>query len=230
MKNKHGPIVIVNFKTYPEATGKKAMELSKTLEQVQKETGIHMVVAPQATDIFLISRHVEIPVFAQHIDPQPQGAHTGHNCAEAVKESGAQGTLLNHSERQLGLPAMEQCIRRARAVGMTSVVCANNAVTSSACAALEPDMIAVEPPELIGTGIAVSKARPEVITDTVAKIRSINADVVILCGAGISASDDVSSALRLGAQGILVSSAIVKAENQKKVASVFANALLPHQQ
>jgi len=229
MKHKHRPIIIVNFKTYPESTGKKAMELSKILEQVQKETGIYMVVAPQATDIFLISQQVEIPVFAQHIDPQPQGAHTGHNSAEAVRESGAQGTLLNHSERQLGLLAMEQCIRRARALGMTSVVCANNAMTSSACTALEPDMIAVEPPELIGTGIAVSKARPEVVTDTVAKIRSVNADAVILCGAGISESDDVSSALRLGAQGILVSSSIVKAENQRKVASLFANALLLHQ-
>jgi len=218
--------MIVNFKTYPESTGRKALELSKTLQEVQKETGIHMVVACQATDIFLLSQHVEIPVFAQHIDPQLQGAHTGHDIVEAMKESGAQGTLINHSERQLTLSAIEQCIRRASNVGLTSVVCANNAVTGSACAALDPDMIAVEPPELIGTGVAVSKAKPEVVTDTVTRIRDVNAEVVILCGAGISEADDVSSALRLGAEGILVSSSVVKAGNPKKIVSDFAKALL----
>ena len=50
-----------------------------------------------------VAEAVEIPVFAQHIDPIKPGNSTGHILAESVKEAGAVGTLINHSERQLKL-------------------------------------------------------------------------------------------------------------------------------
>jgi len=219
------PTMIVNFKTYPEATGQRAQDLSKALDDVQKETGINIIAAAQTTDIFLISQHVEIPVFAQHLDPFPQGAYTGHVTPEALRQVGGRGTLLNHSERQLGLRVIEETIQRVRALGLTSVVCANNAYVGAASAALGPDFVAVEPPELIGTGVAVSKARPEVVTDTVALIRRVSPNIVILCGAGITDSRDASSALRLGVQGILVSSGVVKAKDPRQAALDLAYAM-----
>ncbi|MFQ6095051.1 MAG: triose-phosphate isomerase, partial [Candidatus Bathyarchaeia archaeon] len=94
-----------------------------------------------------------------------------------------------------------------------------------AVAMLEPDMIAVEPPELIGTGIPVSKAKPEVVTDTVQRVRKVNEQVVILCGAGITNGEDVAAALRLGTEGVLVASGIVKAKDPYKVMLEFAEAI-----
>ncbi len=76
-----------------------------------------------------------------------------------------------------------------------------------------PDMVAVEPPELIGTSIPVSKAKPEMVTKTVSLIRNVNLTVTILCGAGITKGEDVSAALKLGAEGVLISSGIVKARH-----------------
>jgi len=219
------PTMIVNFKTYPEATGQRAQDLSKALDDVQKETGINIIAAAQTTDIFLISQHVEIPIFAQHLDPLPQGAYTGHVTPEALRQAGGRGTLLNHSERQLGLRVIEETVQRVKALGLTSVVCANNAHVGAASAALGPDFVAVEPPELIGTGVAVSKARPEVVTDTVALIRRVNPNIVILCGAGITDGRDASSALRLGAQGILVSSGVVRAKDPRQAALDLAYAM-----
>jgi len=219
------PVMIVNFKTYPEATGQRALGLSKGLDSVQKETGISVIVAAQMTDIFLISQHVEIPVFAQHLDPQPQGAYTGHVTPEALRQAGGRGTLLNHSERQLGLRVIDETIQRVKAVGLSSVVCANNTCVGAASAALGPDFVAVEPPELIGTGVAVSKARPEVVTDTVALIRRVNPKVAILCGAGITNGRDALSALQLGAQGILVSSGVVKSKDPRQAAWDLAYAM-----
>jgi len=217
--------MIVNFKTYPEATGQRAQDLSKALDDVQKETGINIIAAAQTTDISLISQHVEIPVFAQHLDPFRQGAYTGHVTPEALRQAGGRGTLLNHSERQLGLRVIGETIQRVRALGLTSVVCANNAYVGAASAALGPDFVAVEPPELIGTGVAVSKARPEVVTDTVALIRRVSPNIVILCGAGITDGRDASSALRLGVQGILVSSGVVKAKDPRQAALDLACAM-----
>ncbi len=218
------PLIIVNFKTYSEATGNKAVELAKKAEKVSLETKVSIGVAPQFTDITNVAKVVSIPVFAQHIDPIQSGSHTGHVLAEAVKEAGATGTLINHSERQLKLSDIDRIIKITHEKNLVSVVCANNPTISAAVAALKPDILAIEPPELIGTGIPVSKAKPEVITDTVRLVRGINPNVVVLCGAGISHGTDVAAALGLGTQGVLVASGIVKAKDPYMVTHEFAEA------
>jgi triosephosphate isomerase len=215
-------MIIVNFKTYSEATGKKAVELAKKAEKVGNETKVCIGVAPQFADIATIAENVEIPVFAQHIDPIRPGNYTGHVLAESVKEAGAIGTLINHSERRLKLSDIDEIIKIARENGLLSVVCANNPNISAAVATLKPDIIAIEPPELIGTGIPVSKAKPEVVTDTIKLVREVNKKVTILCGAGISHGEDVAVALKLGTQGVLVASGIVKAKDPYTVLREFA--------
>lgn len=218
------PIIIVNFKTYSEATGRRAVELAKKAEKLSKETSVYVGVAPQFADIASVAKAVKIPVFAQHIDPIKPGSYTGHVLAESVKKAGAMGTLINHSERQLKLSDISEIIAITRKHDLLSVVCANNPDVSAAVAALKPDVIAVEPPELIGTGIPVSKAKPAVVTGTVRLVREINAKVVILCGAGITRGEDVAAALKLGTQGVLVASGIVKAKDPYTVLREFAEA------
>jgi triosephosphate isomerase len=218
------PIVIVNFKTYAEATGKRAVELAKEAERVNHETGVSVGVAPQFADLASVAEAVEIPVFAQHIDPIRPGGYTGHVLAESVEEAGAKGTLINHSERQLKLSDIDEIIRITREKDLLSVVCANNPAISMAAAALKPDLIAIEPPELIGTGIPVSKAKPEVVTGTIKLVREVNSKVVILCGAGITHGKDVQAALKLGTQGVLVASGIVKAKDPYAIMLEFAEA------
>ena len=218
------PIIIVNFKTYLESTGQRALALAKQAEKAAKETGACIVVAPQFTDIAKIAEAVEIPVFAQHIDPIKPGNCTGHILAESVMEAGAVGTLINHSERQLKLSEIDAIIALSREKGLVSCVCANNPYVSAAAAAMRPDIVSIEPPELIGTGIAVSKAKPEVVTDTVKLVRKVDANIIILCGAGISQSEDVTVSLKLGTQGVLVASGIVKAKDPYTVLRAFADA------
>jgi len=225
--NLQSPMIIVNFKTYLESTGQKAVELAKNAERTTNETGACIVVAPQFSDIARVSEAVKIPIFAQHIDPIKPGNCTGHVLIDAIKEAGAVGTLVNHSERQLKLSEIEAIISLTREKGLISCVCANNPNTSAAAAAMRPDIVSFEPPELIGTGIPVSKAQPEVVNNTVKLVRKVNSDITILCGAGISQSEDVSVALKLGTQGVLVASGIVKAKNQYGILRAFADALKP---
>ncbi|MGQ9507062.1 MAG: triose-phosphate isomerase [Candidatus Bathycorpusculaceae bacterium] len=217
-------MIIVNFKTYSEATGRNAVELAKKAEKVSKETKVSIIVAPQFADIYAVAEAVKIPVFAQHIDPIRPGSYTGHVLADSVKEAGAEGTLINHSERQLKLSEIDEIIGITHEKGLVSVVCANNPNISVAAASLKPDIIAIEPPELIGTGIPVSKAKPEVVTNTLKRVREVNPKVTILCGAGISHGEDVAVALKLGTQGVLVASGIVKAKDPYKILREFAEA------
>ncbi len=211
------PIILVNLKTYLEATGARALGLAKAAEEVSRDTGICIGLAPQFTDIALIASETEVPVFAQHIDPISPGSHTGHILGEAVKEAGAIGTLVNHSERRLVLAEIDANIQKAKKLKLKTCVCTNNPAVSAAVAVLRPDMLAVEPPELIGTGIPVSKAKPEVVTGTIEIVRTINNDVDILCGAGITKGEDAKAALKLGTVGVLLASAVAKAENPRDV-------------
>ena len=217
------PVIIVNFKTYAESTGKRAIELAKKAERASKETGVNIIVAPQFTDLCRVAEAVELPVFAQHIDPIAPGAFTGQVQADAVKEAGVVGTLINHSERQLKLADIDAVVRLAGEKDLISCVCTNNPSVSAAVAYLQPDIISIEPPELIGTGVAVSKAQPEAVTNTIQLVRKVNDHAVILCGAGLSRGEDVSVALKLGTQGVLVASGIVKAKDPYTVLREFAD-------
>ena len=219
------PIILVNFKTYLEATGKKAVNLARIAEKVSLETDVCIGLAPQFVDIVPITRAVSIPVFAQHVDSVRPGSFTGHILAESVKEAGAVGTLINHSERRLRLTDIDATIARALEVSLVSVVCTGNAAVSAFAAELKPNMIAVEPPELIGTGIPVAEAKPEVVKGSVRLVKRINPDVVVLCGAGLTKGEDVAAALRLGTEGVLVASGVVKAKDPYKVLLEFAEAI-----
>jgi len=219
------PLILVNFKTYLEATGKKAVRLGKIAEKVSLETEVCIGLAPQFADIVPIARAVSIPVFAQHIDSVRSGSFTGHILAESVKEAGAVGTLINHSERRLRLTEIGATIARALEVNLVSVVCTGNAAVSAFAAELKPNMIAVEPPELIGTGIPVAEAKPEVVKGSVRLVKRINPDVVVLCGAGLTKGEDAAAALRLGTEGVLVASGVVKAKDPYRVLLEFAEAI-----
>jgi triosephosphate isomerase (TIM) len=207
------PLILVNFKTYIEATGKRGVELAKIANDVSRNSGVTIAVAPQFSDLKTITETVEIPVFSQHIDPIRPGAYTGHILADAVKAAGASATLLNHSEKRIKISEIEEVLSLASGSDLATLVCTDTPGVSAAVASLNPDMIAIEPPDLIGTGVSVSKARPELITNAIKRIRSVNSSVGILCGAGVSTAEDVGKALELGTRGVLVSSSIVKGTN-----------------
>jgi len=219
------PLILVNFKTYSEATGKKAVKLAKTAEKSKsRNRGLHRHSSPVCRHNVHRQHRVGSSVCTTH-RPNCPGSFTGHILPESIRETGAVGTLINHSERRLKLADIDAIITRARESDLLSVVCANNAAVSAAAAALKPNMIAVEPPELIGTGIPVSKAKPEVVSGTVDLVKRINPDVVILCGAGITRGEDVAAALRLGTEGVLVASGVVKAKDPYTVLLEFAESI-----
>ena len=211
------PLIVLNFKVYSEALGEKALKLAEIAEEISENSGVTVAVAPPITELRQIASKISIPVFSQHVDPYPPGSRTGAILIEAVKEAGAVGSLINHSEKRMLLADISAAINRLRENGLLSLLCADTVETTRAGAALNPDIIAVEPPELIGTGIPVSKARPEVVKGAVEAVKSLNPGIHVLCGAGISSGEDVAKAIELGAEGVLLASAYVKAREPSKI-------------
>ncbi|MBS3119602.1 triose-phosphate isomerase [Candidatus Woesearchaeota archaeon] len=218
MVNISTPVIILNFKTYRQGTGENAVELAKACELVEQESGIPIVAAVQAADIYRVVSSVDkLKVIAQHMDPVEPGKNTGFITPEAIQQAGAIGSIINHAEHQLPLEKISELIKRAKALDLFTVVCADTARKAGEVARLGPDMVSVEPPELIGTGISVSKAKPDLVRSVVEKVHAINPELPALCGAGITEKEDVIRAVQQGAQGILLASGVVLSKDPEGV-------------
>lgn len=220
------PLIVLNFKVYSEAIGEKAVKLAKYAEEVSREYDVGLAVAPPTTELKTIVESVNIPVFSQHVDPHPCGSWTGGIVVEMLKEVGVVGSIVNHSEKRMILADIAIVLKRLKDNNLVSLLCTDTIETTKAGAALSPDIIAIEPPELIGTGIPVSKARPEIVQGAVEVVKKNNPSIHILCGAGISTGEDVAKAIELGAEGVLLASAYVKARDPKTILLSMADAAL----
>ncbi|MBD3259630.1 triose-phosphate isomerase [Candidatus Woesearchaeota archaeon] len=209
------PLFVVNFKTYENGTGKKALRLAKIIDKAAqnfRDTDIDIIVALQPADIRMIAGKVSIPVFGQHADPISFGPHTGGILLESLKEAGARGVIINHSEKGLKLKQIEKIIKKAKKMDFPVLVCAPDLKTGEKIKKLQPDFIAIEPPELIGGKKSVSTTKPGLIKKSVSKLGK---DLIV--GAGISKFDDVKKAIDFGANGVLISNAVVNAKNPNNV-------------
>jgi len=207
------PIFAINFKAYDNAIGKKAIKLSKKIDKASKNFKGSVILIVSNTDLFGISSRVSnVYVFSEHIDPFLPGAHTGKILAEDVKDMGAHGVLINHAEDRVSINNIRKCILRAKKNGLKTIVCAENIKKLESIVKLEtkPDMVAIEPPELIGGNVSVTNAKPNTLKRALDIARRY--DTVILCGAGIKTKHDVISAMKIGLDGILVASAIAKSK------------------
>lgn len=216
------PIIIVNFKAYENASGKRALDLARIHEKVSKKTGVSFAIAVQAMDLRMIAAAVTIPVLAQHFDPVEFGAYTGHISPHVLREAGAVGSLLNHAERKLPLDVIEKSVEMARNIGFFTILCADTPFAGKALSEFDPDFVAVEPPELIGGDISVATANPQLISDVVDMVGKGK----VLVGAGIKTGRDVQLSLDLGACGVLLASGVAKSLNPEDVLMDLARGVL----
>jgi len=216
-------MIVLNLKTYPE-TIEKALLFADITREVVDETGLRIIICPPAVLLHESAERFS-DVFAQHADAEPAGAHTGSINAEMLKAVKAKGSLVNHSEKRIADAAkIKAVVDRLHEQGLESLVCAATTGEAATIAAYSPAFIAVEPPELIGSGISVSKAKPEIVVNSVKAVKEVNHRVRVLCGAGVGTREDVSKALELGAEGVLLASAFVKAKDPKTFLADLAGA------
>jgi triosephosphate isomerase len=215
-------VIIVNFKTYESAVGENAVLLAKIHETIAIETGAPIAVAVNALDLEKVAATVQIPVFAQTLDAADFGSFTGSIVPELLQKMGIAGTLLNHSEKRV-VAQLPGLVAAAKKAGLQIVICAENDLEAAEFAEkFQPNFVAVEPPELIGGDISITSANPEIIENSVAKVGSIP----LLVGAGVKNGEDVATAIKLGAKGVLLASGVTKTENPAEILRDLARGLI----
>ncbi len=209
------PLILLNFKTYPEAAGLGALLLARKLEKV-KSKRYEIVVAPSLLTLKEVAEKTSLKAFAQHTDLAGLGAFTGKIAPEELKAIKVTGTILNHSERKIPLSILQKIIAECKKQKLITVVCASSLVETKKVAKFTPDYIAYEPAELIGGDISVTKAKPEVIAKAAQVVKKVSPKTRLLCGAGVRSREDILKALELGAKGVLIGHAVPKAKDPAK--------------
>ncbi len=218
------PVLVINYKLYSETLGENGKRIAEHAKIISDRLSVNIVIAPAFSDIRLLSGIV--PVVAQHIDPLEPGAHTGSITAEAIRKAGAVGTIINHSERKLDPKTVGQCVLRAKQNNLMTICCADSPEIAARFAGLSPDYIMIELPELIGGNKSIAKTNPQIISQTVNLVKSVDPAVGVICGAGVSTGEDAMIARKLGAIGVAAASAIAKAKNPERVVEDIASGLV----
>ena len=216
---------IINCKNYEEIAGEKIIKLAKIAEKISKKYKIKIAIAPPHHLIPLITKF-GIIVLAQHLDDKKVGSTTGFMIPEIIKKSKINGSIINHSEHRITESEIKNLVKRLKKLKLKTIICVKNVSEAKKYAKINPTFIAIEPPELIGTGRAISTEKPQLITNSIIAVQSAKNSTKLLCGAGIVSAEDVFRAVELGSKGILVASGVIKAKNWESVLSDFSRGLV----
>lgn len=206
-------LFFINFKAYRESTSVNAMTLTRSIErEFGNNTSIVLVTSPLDSLI-----ETSLTKYIQTAEPLNAGAYTGHIPLGLIKDYDYSGVMINHSEFRIGFETIRESVIMAVNLGIKTLVCAADLREIAEIKTLSPDFIAYEPPELIGGEVSVSTAKPEIIEEAVKMLRGSGSKLIV--GAGIKNESDVRISRKLGAEGILVASGVVKSPDPIKVIS-----------
>ena len=192
--------------------GEDVIELAKAADAASEKYDVDIIFTTPIVEIARVkaaTKHVH--VFAPHMDPLRPGRGLADILPESLVAAGAEGVMLNHVEKPLGLHVLKETIERADEVGLTTIVCTDSCTEASMVAKLQPNIIVVEPSELIGTGISCGPAYVEAATRAV---KDVDPDILVLTAAGISNGQDVYDTIIAGADATGSSSGIAKAADR----------------
>jgi len=209
-------MIFINFKTYEQGSGQKALQLTRVLESVSLETQIKVIPVVQIIDAEMVIDSTKLDVWIQHVDPVSYGAHTGWVLPEEAVRVGLKGVFLNHSEHKFeDFELLKKANARCIEVDLKTLVFADSIEELEKVVALKPNYVSYEPPELVGeTEKSVATEKPEIISQAAEIAKKENLPLIV--GAGIHSKEDVKKSLELGAEGFAVATKVVKADDPDK--------------
>jgi triosephosphate isomerase (TIM) len=208
-------MIFVNYKTFEESSGPKALILTKALEEAAHASQVKIIPVVQVIDAENVVSSTTLEVWIQHVDSLTYGAHTGWTLPEEAAKIGISGVFLNHSEHKFdNFDSLYTANEKAMSANLKTLIFAGSLDELKKVCELAPTYVAYEPPELVGsTTTSVAKAQPEIISQAAEIARS--AGLPLIVGAGVSSMDDVKKSLELGAVGVAVATAVIKAADPK---------------
>jgi len=215
------PFLIVNPKAY--LWGEEVLRLARITDELAELFGIATLFTAQHVDLRAVAEATSnLLVTAQHLDGITPGRGMGHVLPEGLVDAGVRAVVLNHAEHPLTIAELDAAMRRARQVGLLTVVCADSDAQCRAVAALGPDVMICEPTAHIGTGVMAASGY---VARTTRAVKDIDPSILVVQAAGVSHGDDVRRVIRQGADGAGGTSGIVRARDWRAILTEMFEAL-----
>lgn len=215
------PLFTVSPKTY--FLGEDSLEAARLTDEMAQGREHSIFWTAPMPEICAIAKELKYAIpTAQHADMVGNGKGMGRSPLESLKWAGVEAVFLNHTAHPLQADVLAATIDRARELEILTIVAADTVTEAKAIAAMNPDVILCEPSSLVGTG---QTSDDSYIEETIAAVREVNSEIVIMEGAGIRCGGDVKRLIENGAQGTGISSALAIAEDKCALLSELFDAL-----
>ena len=191
------PYFEIGIKNY--IFGDDVLRIAKAADTAAVRYDVDVMLITPYTEIRRVAEQTErLIVLAPYMDLLRPGRGMADVLPEALQSAGAQGVVINHCERPVPLSTVSATIRRARELGLLSLVCVDTIEEARAVAILGPDIINPEPTELIGGQQASGM---DYMQESVRAIKAIDPNIIVeqsyeLVLAGMEAVGSASGVLR----------------------------------
>ncbi|NLC45481.1 MAG: triose-phosphate isomerase [Clostridiales bacterium] len=193
--------------------GDKVLEYAKAADAAAEKYDIDVLFITPAVEIRRVAENTKnLIILAPYMDTLRPGRGMADILPEALKDAGAQGVVVNHSEKPMSLPAIKATIGRARELDMLVFACADTIAEAKAIAQLHPDIINPEPSELIG-GTDGGVSDMSYVKESIKVIKEIYPDIMVEQAAGITNGQQVYDFIMAGSEAAGAASGIMNAED-----------------
>ena len=215
------PFFEIGVKNY--LYGDSVLKLAESADKAAEDTDLDVLFICPYTEIRRVSeRCPHLIVFAPYMDLLHPGPGLTEVLPEALKDAGAKGVIINHSEHPMTIAEIMATIKRANELDMLTFACADTISEAKAMAILGPDIINPEPTELIG-GKEISSM--SFVSESIKAVKDISPRILVEQAAGISQPDEVMKMIQAGADGVGVASGICKAPDPSRKAVELIHAV-----
>ena len=204
-------MIFLALKTYKQSTGDQVIGLLSSVKKIIAETNVPIIAVAQATDIYRIRKELDIEVWAQHVDPIDPGKNTGWISPYSVKEAGATGVLINHSEHKVREEVIVETIKKARQYNLKIILIGQTVEMIKKFDSFDIDFLSFEKEDLIASPISMIDQQEETIKSLVKIVKH-----PLIIGAGINDGEDTRKSKAAGAVGVLMATYFVTAPNPEK--------------
>ena len=203
--------------------GDDILSLANFAQKASSRWKVNVIFTTPYANIERVAREMPgLYVFAPHMDPIRPGRGLADVLPESIKQAGACGVMLNHTERPLNLGSLQTTLCRADELGLLTIVCADSIKEAKAVAQMGPDMMVAEPAELIG---GCNAADTSYVSASIEAIRSVDPEIGILVGGGVQTGEDAYRIIYAGADATGSSSAIATARDPETVINEMLEAV-----
>ncbi len=191
--------------------GDAVLEYARAADAASKEHDVDVLFVAPYTELRRVRENTDrLIVLAPYMDALQPGRGIADVLPEALKAAGAQGVVLNHSERPMTLNAIRKTIDRANELDLLTFICADSIVEAQALALFHPDILNPEPTELIGSGNVSDMGY---VREVIRAVKSIDRSILVEQAAGITTSQQVYDFIMVGSEAVGSASGILTSAN-----------------